>query len=516
MGLPPHEAVQFSGRERRVLLTFGFFSFFYNLALPLAILWFAVHYLMDWFLFPGLLAGVALAVAFAARPLKKTAQYWFGKENRMAVQESARRWRRFVPAAIALMCLAILLMPWTASVGSYGTLVAIPGRESVIRAPEDSSLVVVGVQPGQQVAAGAAIAQMANLDMDEQIAEVRTELARVEAEAERLAGERRMQQEIAATAQWQLSQRRREFNDIDGEQQQIRSRFQNGHPAFAPVARVSLAQSPSPAGALPPALAAMEAEADRVHAEWSEANRRRERARVLSAQGILSRSELDLAEQRAASLSSELAGARQRLSAALIEHERRHASVRTDLNVAGAHLSTAQAHSASLALQLEANRRLRDSLIERLSVLNLKRAQFAIPAPRAGTLFGDDLPRMLGQYFLKGQEICRIADIGEVLVRIQVGEEALSDIRLGQSVRVKTRAFPDRLFRGVVSKVGGESEAGQDGRRTYRLEFTIKNEEGLLRPGMTVFARADFGRRPIGWLLVHKLKQSLRPELWML
>jgi hypothetical protein len=33
---------------------------------------------------------------------------------------------------------------------------------------------------------------------------------------------------------------------------------------------------------------------------------------------------------------------------------------------------------------------------------------------------------------------------------------------------------------------------------------------------MTVFARADFGRRSVAWLLAHKLKQSLRPELWML
>jgi multidrug efflux pump subunit AcrA (membrane-fusion protein) len=123
---------------------------------------------------------------------------------------------------------------------------------------------------------------------------------------------------------------------------------------------------------------------------------------------------------------------------------------------------------------------------------------------------------MLGQYFVKGAEICRVADVHEVLVRVQVGEEALSDIRLGQNVRVKTRTFPDRVFHGSVSKVGGEGEVNDDGQRTYRLEFTIENEEGLLRPGMTVFARADFGRHPVIWLLAHKLKQALRPEMWML
>jgi putative transposase len=40
--------------------------------------------------------------------------------------------------------------------------------------------------------------------------------------------------------------------------------------------------------------------------------------------------------------------------------------------------------------------------------------------------------------------------------------------------------------------------------------------EGLLRPGMTAFARIDFGRRMVGEILIHKLKQLLRPEVWML
>jgi len=68
----------------------------------------------------------------------------------------------------------------------------------------------------------------------------------------------------------------------------------------------------------------------------------------------------------------------------------------------------------------------------------------------------------------------------------------------------------------VVSKIGGESELDANGQRTYRVELTIQNEVGLLRPGMTVFARVDFGRHMVGWLLAHKLKQALRPEMWML
>src|SRR3954453_16692822 len=103
-------------------------------------------------------------------------------------------------------------------------------------------------------------------------------------------------------------------------------------------------------------------------------------------------------------------------------------------------------------------------------------------------------------------DICRLADIREVLVPVQVGEKALSDIRLGQGVRVKTRAFPDRVFRGTVSKVGGEGEVKENGQRRYRSEFTIDTGLGLLRAGMSVFTRADFGRRHVLWLVAHKIK----------
>ena len=51
---------------------------------------------------------------------------------------------------------------------------------------------------------------------------------------------------------------------------------------------------------------------------------------------------------------------------------------------------------------------------------------------------------------------------------------------------------------------------------TYRVELTIDNADGQLRPGMTAFARIDFGQQMIGRILLHKARQMLRPELWMM
>src|SRR5436853_6634101 len=99
---------------------------------------------------------------------------------------------------------------------------------------------------------------------------------------------------------------------------------------------------------------------------------------------------------------------------------------------------------------------------------------------------------------------------------MQVPETEIGDVRMGNPVRLKARAFPNQLFSGKVSKMGGESEPDDRRGMTYRVELTIGNRAGLLRPGMTAFARIDFDRQMIGRILLHKLKQALRPELWML
>src|SRR5262249_4282437 len=119
--------------KRRILLVFGFLSFVYNLALPVAIVWYAAQFLMDRMGFPGLMLSGALGVLYAWEPVKKL----FANQGEVM---KTKTWRRFVPAAIAICFVAVFFLPWTASVGSYGALVAIPGREAIIRAAEGASL----------------------------------------------------------------------------------------------------------------------------------------------------------------------------------------------------------------------------------------------------------------------------------------------------------------------------------------------------------------------------------------
>jgi len=534
------EAARYGRRERMIYLVFGLLSFVYNVAFASLIVIFVGGWLIDRLYLLGLLLAVGVALLFMRRPIKqminaaKTA--WRTKEDKMSdnnqsnvqtadKQAQPRFWRRrLVPLSIGLLVVIVLVMPWSASVGNYGTLIAVPGQEAIIRAPESATLIALNAQPGAQVASGAAIGRMGNFDLEEQIVQAQSELARVNADYDRLLGELRTHSETAARAELQLRQRQRDYDEINAERRQIEQRrIADAGNWSVRFVNVSTAPSPTPrrqaerfAPSYPAALAALQAEADSFRAQLDEAGVRRDRVRTLHTQGIMARSELDAAEMRAATLAGAYAAARERLEAALVEHRRKHTSTATEMNVARADFGAERLQIEKLTGELSATRSIISALEERRELLQRKRAQFELVTPLAGAVFGEDLPRLVGNHFQKGAEICRVADTRQLLVRIQVPEREIGDVRVGHPVRLKARSFPDRVFRGAVSKIGGESEQDQYGQATYRVELTIENSEGLLRPGMTAFARIDFDRRMVGSILLHKLKQALRPELWML
>src|SRR5262249_5966662 len=170
------------------------------------------------------------------------------------------------------------------------------------------------------------------------IVEVQSELARVKADYDRLLGELRTREETVARADLQLRQRQRDLDEIEAERRQIAAVHRDGIKDFAfSVVQTSLNsnQQPDPSAArYPAALAVLKSDVDLRQAQFDEASAQLGRARKLFADGIAARSELDAAETRAKTLASELAGARDRLEAALTEHRRKYANTMTEMNLA--------------------------------------------------------------------------------------------------------------------------------------------------------------------------------------
>jgi putative peptide zinc metalloprotease protein len=417
-----------------------------------------------------------------------------GQMQKAEQDQQARRWRpRLIKAALVMIVLVVLAAPWEASTGSDCTLTLPAGREVAVRANTDAVLAEVYVQPGDVVAQGAKIAHLTNPEIEDRLTQLNAEIARLDTNTSRIEEELRMRSESLLSASFKQQQRQRLASELKEELKQIA-----GGTAH-----------------LPPAFAALESEVELKQIELEYNRREVERYKKLYEQGLVGSQQYDAAVNAARLSEKELERARARLQAALIEHRRLTNSTETDSLVAQAEARAARSNFEALITELHANRQQIESLRQRRDILQREYQGMNITATSAGVVLGEDLRKMIGRRYSRGEEICRIGELEKFLLKIDVSEREIAQVRLEAPVRFKLKTVPGRTFTGKVSKINAEPVTNQYGQRFYPVEVTVENSDGLLRPGMTGFARISFGRQAIGLILAEKLWQALRPELWL-
>ena len=526
------EPMSLTPRQRRAYFLFGPLSLGYTIVFLSAILLYLNAYFVDnfnlaGFGFTGFLTVVLMrqqiskgaeaisTVLFKKEPKAEPANDPNGSPNVPAkvqplkpvaqpqpAEKSATppKWKRKVFfAVLALIVVSILLFPWEATVGSYGTLTPTKEKEAIITAPE-GGIATVLVKPGETIAAGKEIARLHNPDLNSELIALRVDVVKVETEYERLLGDIRVKQQDTTRATEQLSETARLDRELRAEQQQILARKLGGQQKDTEY---------------PAAMAVLQSDIDLKKSRQDEAETQLNRARQLFRDSLLPKSDLEAAETKVIALRHEVEAARERLQNAIVEHRRQVERTTSNVRLNQTEVQSAQSSVMKTSTEIESTKRLLDTLRQKEQVLLTKQTSVVLTAPRDGTIFGENLLELNGKYLEKGAEVCRVANISQMRVRIRVPEREIGDVKEGAEVRLKTRALSDRIFAGRVDKIGGEAEPDENKQMTYRVELIVDNKDGALKPGMTAFARISFGQRAIGWILWHKIKQALRPELWL-
>ena len=87
----------------------------------------------------------------------------------------------------------------------------------------------------------------------------------------------------------------------------------------------------------------------------------------------------------------------------------------------------------------------------------------------------------LGQYLAAGTVIVTLQALDPIFVDFFLPQQAVDQVRLGQSVTVKIDAFKDQTFAGEISAINPKVDAGS---RNVQIRATLKNPEHKLLPGM--------------------------------
>jgi multidrug efflux pump subunit AcrA (membrane-fusion protein) len=136
-----------------------------------------------------------------------------------------------------------------------------------------------------------------------------------------------------------------------------------------------------------------------------------------------------------------------------------------------------------------------------------------ITSPIAGIVTTPKLKDKIGQHVKKGDLIAEVQQLRTVTAEISVPEAEIGDVRIGQPVTVKARAYPDRTFSGVVSAIGAAATKS-DGQNIVRVTTTIDNPDNLLKAELTGQAKIRSDSRSLGELMTRRIARYIRVEFW--
>lgn len=126
----------------------------------------------------------------------------------------------------------------------------------------------------------------------------------------------------------------------------------------------------------------------------------------------------------------------------------------------------------------------RDSAKAGIARIQALIAQKRILAPFTGKLGVRQVN--LGQYLQAGAPIATLTNLDTLYANFTLPEQERSKIEIGQSVRIRVDAYPERVFEGKVTTI--EPQVDPD-TRNMKVQATLGNPDHMLLPGM--YAHVD-------------------------
>jgi multidrug resistance efflux pump len=476
-------------RERRIYVSYGLLAGGYSAWLLSYIAWVAGGYLVDRYQGTGAVVSAGLLMVMFQNPLKRWARAparvraWWGRLGSVS-----RPLKISIVLAAGLAVLVLGRLELTVS----GDFAVAPHHNADVRAEVDGLITEVVVDEGQRVAAGDLIARLADRDY-------RAELEAVEGQIAETGARLRLLQAGPRAEEIQLARQAVETARTRREHAQRR-----WHEAE---------------GMLAARMARAKAEVEKAEERQRYGRSDLARVKALFAADLVSRREFEEAQERVAVREGEAEAARAELRTvqaddlaetrkelAVAQQEVQEAQARLRVLLAGSRPEEIQGAEAALQ-RLGAQRA---HVREQLHLVEIR-------SPVAGVVTTPKPREMVGQYLKKGDLIVEVHELAVISAEIAVPEKEVGDVRVGQPVVVKARAFPGTSFAGRVTAIAPaavKDQAEPWRGRTVRVTTEIENPELRLRPEMTGMAKIYCGERRIGELVTRRLARYVRVEVW--
>lgn len=198
-----------------------------------------------------------------------------------------------------------------------------------------------------------------------------------------------------------------------------------------------------------------------------------------------------------------------------------HADIRKELAVSQNEVEQAEADlnkvlAGTRPEQIESIEAVINALLVQQQYLQSDLERVNIVSPIDGVVITPKIKEKVGQLIKKGDLVLEVYQYDMAKIEMLIPEKEIGEIREGQSVEIKARAFPDKLFHGLVVAIAPTAMDDKSGlqRKVVRVTTEINNLALSLKPEMTGHAKIYCGERSVIELISRRLVRYLKVEFW--
>jgi multidrug resistance efflux pump len=155
-----------------------------------------------------------------------------------------------------------------------------------------------------------------------------------------------------------------------------------------------------------------------------------------------------------------------------------------------------------------------EKLMKGIDLLDQELDKTEIRAPIDGIVTTPFVERRLNQQLNPGDELCKIVDLSQVILEMQVPEKEMVDVRPGNPVWMKSRSLSSSTdLQGRVDFIAPVAQT-VSGQQMVIVRSEIRNDGLELKPETTGVAKIYCGDRRIIELMTRRMVRWLRTEFW--
>ncbi len=150
----------------------------------------------------------------------------------------------------------------------------------------------------------------------------------------------------------------------------------------------------------------------------------------------------------------------------------------------------------------------------KLKILDRKINQYTIRAPFEGLIVQGDLSERVGEALPIGEPLFELAPARKWKLELEIPETMAADVTRGLTGCFATKAKPDVTHEISVAQVNPQAEVSKT-RNVYFAQADVQMEEPWIKSGMEGVAKIQVDRRPVWWIVSHRIINFVRLHLWL-